>query len=151
MICCKTSLRLAIITLQTLTEAWKDRMADPWTQKTLNDCPRPENGNDGKDPPQQIATACVGSSQPAQVSSVTAATLKALREFTCHKSGRDKVQPFLISVYIVLVLHARNCRSQTHCRRCSDKLRSLCQSWHCHCAPSSLSVPWFQIGSWVKI
>jgi len=127
-ICCKTSSRLAITTLQTLTEAWKDRMADPWTQKSLKECPRPENGTDGKVPPQQIAAAYVGSSQPAEVSSVTAATLTALREFTCHKSGREKVQPTPISVYIVLISPARKCRSLTECRQCSDNLRSLRQS-----------------------
>jgi len=86
-------------------------MADPWTQKTLKECSRPENSNDGKAHPQQIAAGYVGSRQPAEVSSVTAATLKALREFTCHKSGRDQVQPSPISVNIVLILDARKCRS----------------------------------------
>ena len=71
--------------LQTLEEAWRDRMADPWTQKTLKQSPASDSS--AKPPPQPLDVFYVGASQPVKKSCVTAATLATLRDFTCHPSG----------------------------------------------------------------
>ena len=75
--------------MQTLEEAWQDRMADPWTQKTL----KQSSGSDSsaKPPPQPLDVFYVGASQPVEQPCVTAATLAALRDFTCHPSGKAEV------------------------------------------------------------
>ena len=74
--------------LQTLAEAWKDRMADPWTQKTLKEGPHPSIEN--RLTPEQ-SLSYVGADMPPELTTVTATTLDALREYTCHKSARQEV------------------------------------------------------------
>ena len=65
-------------------------MADPWTQKTLKEAPNP--GVDNRQQPQQAAASHVGPNIAPELPTVTAATLAALQEFTCHKSARHEVQ-----------------------------------------------------------
>ena len=100
------------VLLQTLTEAWKDRMADPWTQKTLKEGPHPSIDN--RLPPEQATSSYIGPDMPPELPTVTATTLDALREYTCHKSARQEVwlAPGLIMPCSILMCA---CHASTIC------------------------------------
>lgn len=76
--------------LQTLADAWKDRTADPWTQKSLTQ-QSPKHDQNGLAAKAGTAAFYIGSARPADVSTVLATTVEALRDFTCHPDSRDVV------------------------------------------------------------